>query len=192
MDRVTRRIIGYIVTLGFLVLAMFAALPWPPGWPHLLAVAALLLPGRVQGVLWRDFFRGRHAMDRHDFVDAQSHFLSFLQKLRQRPQLRYAAFLAWNFYTWSAQAMTCNNLGACHLVQGQLDAAEAMLIRSRELDPGCPLPYFNLAVLAYARGAQAEGERLRALAARLGYRAGTRERMISSAGSTLAAVEGRL
>lgn len=192
MDRVTRRIIGYITVLAVLVLAVFAVLPWPPSWSHLLAGAAFLLPGRAQGVLWRDFFRGRHAMDRHDFVDAEGRFMSFLQKLRQRPQLRHAAFLAWNFYTWSAEAMTRNNLGACYLALGQLDPAEAELSQARDLDPGCPLPYFNLAVLAYARGAEVEGERLRAVAARLGYRAGTREKMVSAAGSALAAVEGRL
>jgi Flp pilus assembly protein TadD len=74
---------------------------------------------------------------------------------------------------------------------GKLDAAEPELKEARDLDPGSPLPYFNLAVLAHARGAESEAERLRALAAQFGYRAATRERLISAAGGALAAVEGR-
>jgi tetratricopeptide (TPR) repeat protein len=191
MDRVTRRIVGYVAVVGLLAAAVFFFLPWPPGWLHLVVAALFLLPGRLQGVLWRDFFRGRHAMNRQDFAGAEKHFLLFLDKLKQRPRLRHAAFLAWNFYTWNPEAMTRSNLGACRLVLGKLDAAEPELKEARDLDPGSPLPYFNLAVLAHARGAESEAERLRALAAQFGYRAATRERLISAAGGALAAVEGR-
>ena len=192
MDRVTRRIFGYIAVITSLVLVVVSVLPWPVGWPHLLAGAVLLIPGRIQGFLWRSFFRGRHAMSRNDLVGAEKHFLLFLEKLRQQPELRYVAFLAWNFYTWNPEAMTRNNLGACRLALGEFDSAEAELRHALDLDPGCPLPYFNLAVLAHIRGMDMEAESLRAEAARLGYRDATRERIISIAGSALAAVEGRL
>jgi len=87
--------------------------------------------------------------------------------------------------------MTRSNLGACQLVQRNLGQAEAELMRALELDPGFPLPYFNLAILAHARGAEEQAGRLLAKAASLGYRAATRERLISAAGSMLAAAEGR-
>ncbi len=192
MDRVTRRIVGYVAVVVFLAAAVVALLPWPPEALHLVVAALVfLLPGRLQGVLWRDFFRGRLAMSHHDYADAEKYFVSFLNTLHQQPRLRSAAFLAWNFYTWNPEAMTHNNLGACRLVRGELDAAEVELKRARDLDKGFPLPYFNLGVLAHARGEPSEAERLRALAAKLGYRAGTRERLISVAGTALAAVEGR-
>lgn len=193
MDRVTRRIVGYVAVVALLAAVVVVLLPWPPGRLHLVVAALfLLLPGRLQGVLWRDFFRGRHAMGEQDFAGAEKHFILFLNKLQHQPRLRSAAFLAWNFYTWNPEAMTRNNLGACRLALGELDAAELELKEARDLDQGFPLPYFNLGVLAHARGAESEAEGLRALAAKLGYRAATRERLISAAGAALAAVEGRL
>lgn len=191
MNRVTRRIVAYLTLISGLVLAAFSVLAWPMSWNHLLLGAALLLPGRLQGMLWRSFFRGRHAMNRNDLAKAEDHFVSFLEKLRQQSWLKHATFLAWNFYTWNPEAMTRNNLGACRIALGKFELAETELRQALALDPGFPLPYFNLAVLAHARDMDAEAERLRAVAARLGYRAATRERIILSAGSALAAIEGR-
>lgn len=191
MDRVTRSIVAYVAVIGTLLAVLFLVLPWPPGWRHLVVAGGFLVPGRVQGVLWREFFRGRYAMGQGEFARAEGHFARFLEALRQRPFLRFAAFLAWNFYTWNPEAMTRNNLGGCYLARGAYAAAEDEWKHALELDPSLALPYFNLAILAYARQAPEEAERLRREAARLGYRAATRERLISAAGSALAAVEGR-
>ena len=88
--------------------------------------------------------------------------------------------------------MVRNNIGACHVNSGRLDAAEAELKAAWALDGQYPIPVFNLAILARARGQDDEAERLRATAARLGYRAATRDRLIAAGGRVLAAIEGRL
>jgi hypothetical protein len=121
MDRVTRRIVGYVALIASLTAAILVLLPWPLSGRHLVVAALLLLlPGRLQGFLWRDFFRGRHATTRQDFESAEEHFVLFLNKLQHQPRLRSAVFLAWNFYTWNAEAMTRNNIGVCRLNRGEL------------------------------------------------------------------------
>jgi tetratricopeptide (TPR) repeat protein len=191
MDRVTKSLAAYVGVIGLAVVATFWAFPLPAGWPHALVVIAFLLPGRVQGVLWRDFFRGRHALQEHRAADALVHFKRFEATLLQRPWLRYAIFLQWSFYTWSAEAMLRNNLAACELALGKLEDAEVGFQHARALDPGSPLPYFNLAVVAQAKGLPERAEELLREAKVRGYRGGTRERVIATAGSILAAVEGR-
>jgi tetratricopeptide (TPR) repeat protein len=155
-------------------------------------VAGLLLPGRLQGVLWRSFFRGRHAVAEGRYQAAGAHFEEFLQQLRDTPSRRHAIFLAWSIYTWNAEAMTRNNLGVSHLFNGRLDDSERELGRALALDAHYPMPLFNLGILAHARGQHQRAEELRSAAASLGYRGATRDKLISAGGAALAAFEGRL
>jgi tetratricopeptide (TPR) repeat protein len=191
MDRVTRSIIAYaVVIIGGLALILWR-LPLPLRWPHVVVIIACLVPGRIQGYLWRDFFRGRRAMDANQFEDALRHFRAFESALGQRPKLRDAIYLSWGIYTWNVEAMLRNNIGACELVLGRLDTAEAELERAVTLDPGYPLGYFNLAIVAQAKGQpERAGDLLREAQAR-GFRGGTRERVIAMAGGVIAAIEGR-
>lgn len=87
--------------------------------------------------------------------------------------------------------MLANNVGACELATGDFAQAEQHLKNALSLDPGYPLPYFALAVLAHARGETERADHLLNEAATRGYRGGTRDRMIALAGSLLASVEGR-
>jgi tetratricopeptide (TPR) repeat protein len=191
VDRVTTSILAYIaVILGAIVLT-FWILPLPPRWPHAIVVIALLVPGRVQGVLWRDFFRGRHAMDENRILEAARHFSQFEAALAQHPRLRYAIFLQWSFYTWNAGAMVRNNLAACDMALGRLASAEAGFEQAIALDRGYPVPYFNLAVIAQAKNQPERAAQLLSDAKARGFRGGTRERVIAMAGGILAAIEGR-
>jgi tetratricopeptide (TPR) repeat protein len=191
MNRVTKSVVAYVGVIAVAAAATFWMLPLPPRWPHAVVVIAFLVPGRVQGVLWRDFFRGRHALQENRVLDAVAQFRRFEAALARHPWLRYAIFLQWSFYTWNAEAMLWNNIAACDLALGKLDAAEAGLQHARTLDPGNPLPYFNLAVVAQAKGLPERAAELIAEAKAKGFRGGTRERVIAMAGSILAAVEGR-
>ena len=183
---------GYITLVVAGLAGVLVLVPLPPRPAHLFIAFALLIPARIQGVLWREFFRGRHAMSEMRYGPAEQHFRAFLEALHTTPRLRFAIFLGWSFYTWNAEAMVRNNIGACQVNSGRLDAAESELKAAWALDDQYPIPVFNLAILARARGQDDEAERLRATAARLGYRAATRDRLIAAGGRVLAAIEGRL
>ena len=192
MDRLTRSIVGYGVVVGGTVTLVLVALPWPLRWLHVIGVAAaFLVPGRVQGILWREFFRGRRAMDQNLMADALVHFGRFEERLIKQPWVAAGLYLGSSSYTWSAEAMLANNIGACELALGNLDAAEAKFEQAVRRDSGYPVPYFNLAVVAETRRDGERAQRLLADAWARGFRGGTRERVVAMAGSVLATVEGR-
>jgi len=76
------RIVGYVALIACGVTAIFLALPWPPGWLHFVIAAAFLIPGRIQGILWRSFFRGRRALGRGDFQPRLSFSCSYSSSIR--------------------------------------------------------------------------------------------------------------
>lgn len=192
VDRVTRSIFGYGTIVAVIVIVVLVALPRPFRWPHVLAVAAVfVLPGRIQGFLWREFFRGRRAMDQGRMADALVHFARFEERLTAHPWIAAGIYLGWSVYTWNAKAMLANDVGACELALGRRDGAEANFERAIALDPGYPVPYFNLAVVAETWGDRERAQRLLADAGKRGFRGGTRERVIAMASGVLAAVEGR-
>lgn len=191
MNRVTKSTIAYVAVMVIGAALCLLYLPWPPGWPYGVAIVGLLLPGRVQGVLWRDFLRGRHAIDRGRFADAHAHFSRFEANLEGRPWLRHGIYLQWSVYTWSTHAMLANNLGVCELQLGDTGAAQARFEHALALDAGYPVPYVNLAVIAFVRGQPELANDLLGQAVMRGYSGGARDRMIAMAASTLAAIEGR-
>jgi len=85
--------------------------------------------------------------------------------------------------------MTQNNIGAAHLLLGDIDAAEAAWHTAIDLDSQYPLPHANLAVVAATRNnAIAASEHLET-ARRLGYSGAGLDRFIHRTQSILAAVE---
>lgn len=59
------------------------------GWPDLLVAALLMLvPGRIQGFVYRDFFRGRRLFSQGRYADAIPHFERFLHAVRARPWIK--------------------------------------------------------------------------------------------------------
>jgi hypothetical protein len=191
VDRVTKSIFAYVAVILGAIGLIFWILPLPPRWPHVGVVIALLVPGRVQGVLWRDFFRGRNAMEENRILQAARHFSQCEAALVRQPRLRYAVFLQWTFYTWNASAMVRNNLAACDMALVRLESAEAGFEQAIAFDQGFPVPYFNLAVVAQANNQPERVEHFLSDAKVRGFRGGTRERVIAMAGGILAAVEGR-
>jgi tetratricopeptide (TPR) repeat protein len=183
--------LGYLIAL--LAAGVFA---WwlslaIPRWGLWIALGLCLVPGRVQGWMWREFFRGRRLCVAEEWATAEVEFETFLQRLHRQPWLRHGIWLGGAVYTRSIEAMTWNNLGAIRLNSGATEQAEVALRKSLAIDSNYPIPYWNLALLRMIENRPEEATESAAAALRLGYSGGTGDRLISEAGQLLARIEGR-
>lgn len=191
MSRVTRYKIGYAVALLALcgALLSYSILANPQRWQVIALILVLFIPGRVQGLLFRDLFRGRRALDQNDPNAALGHLNTFLATIRAQPWRKPLVWLSWSFYTPSVEAMTQNNIGAARLALGDVDAAEAAWRDALELDSLYPIPHANLAVVAATRGDRTAVSQHLEAARKLGYSGGELDRFVRKTQSILAAVE---
>jgi len=156
----------------------------------MLVAILLLIPGRLPGFFWRDFYRGRKLLSTGDWESSLKYFERFLSEVKRRPWLKHFIWLSWGFYTRDIEVMTHNNMGAAQLGLGQLAEAEQHFDMARQIDSQAPLPYYNLALLAQIRGDADSAKALLEKAQRLGYRGTTYDKLIEAAGSVLAQLEG--
>ncbi len=190
MTRVTYYKLGYLTALILLGGAVAVLVRLLGGGSLLIIAVLLLVPGRVQGICFRDFFTGRRLLDSGEPSAALHHFEDFLQLTRREPWRKKLLWLTWSVYTPDLEAMTLNNIGVSQMTMGNADEAKAAFDDALSLDPKYPLPYFNLAVLATMKADQASAEEALKKANMLGYKNGTIDAAIRRAQSLLARVEG--
>lgn len=195
MNRTVRlKILCVVVLLVLLALALLlsAALFPELGLLAMFAVALLLfVPGRIQGVFFRDFFRGRRLLEIGRPAEALVPFRRFLVQVQRKPRQKRLLWLSWAIYSTDIEAMTWNNIGAAHTELGEWSAAREALSRALATDDQYPIPHFNLALIASAEGDRQEAQRELDAARRLGYRETSIDQLIMQAGSLLARIEGR-
>ncbi|MEX2151545.1 MAG: tetratricopeptide repeat protein [Steroidobacteraceae bacterium] len=193
MTRTTRYKIQYAVVLVVGV-ALAAALSW---WLRyqvvtLLVIAGILLiPGRVSGFIWRDFYRSRRLHDLGQYEASLKSSQRFVNHLAERPHLRRYWWLAWAVYSRDPLAMALNNIGSTQLELGMLEEAEASFREALKCDPEYPIPHFNLAVLCMVRNDRLKAEEHANNAVELGYYRNAADRMLHAASRLLARIEGR-
>lgn len=192
LNRTARLKLAYPVALGVALTGSVALMTVGSGaWGLLAAGVLLLAPGRIQGAAFRDFFRGRRLFNEGRFEECIPCFERFLARIRRRPALKRLVWLQWTVYSTDIEAMTLNNLGGAYVQLGDADTGERYLHEALRVDPVYPMPYYNLHLIALARGDEAEAERLLAEAHRLGFTGGRVDQAIHQAGSALARMEGR-
>jgi tetratricopeptide (TPR) repeat protein len=191
LSRVTRYKIGYVIAFALVSGVVLAAARTGRSepWVVFTIVLVLLLPGRIQGLLFRDLFRGRRDLERNRPESALRHFNSFLTAIRAQPWRKPALWLSWSIYTPNVEAMTQNNIGAAQLNLGNLDSAQDALNTALSLDPLYPLPHANLALVAALRADRDTAAHHLDAARRLGYKGAGLDRFASKTQSVLAAVE---
>jgi tetratricopeptide (TPR) repeat protein len=193
MARLTLYRAGYVAALALLAgCVWWAAQHFALGPLGLLAIGAgLLLPGRIQGHLYREFFRGTRLFRENRPEEAIPHLERFAEKIARRPGLKRAIWLSWPGYSGDVEAMTYTNLGASRLGTGDLDGSERDLQRAVQIDPRSPMPWLNLALLHTVCGeteaAHAAAERARLL----GYTGGVLDQLQRAGAGLLTAMEGR-
>lgn len=185
--------------LGFLAAVLIAALGTYLIWSHFdfnrsvitAIVICLLIPGRVQGWLFRDLLRGRRLLDSGEPELAVKHLECFLKTVHERPWLNHCLWLTWSVYAVNAEAMTLNNLGAAQMLLGMFEESAVSLRAALSLDPKYPIPYVNLAAIAAATGDQQSVQGLLDEAQRLGYSDAQADDLFQKMSSLLAAARGR-
>lgn len=155
------------------------------------ALVLLLLPGRVQGYFYRDFFRGRRLLEEGRLLECIPHFERFIAAVRARPWLKRLLWLQFAVYTTDIEAMALNNLGSAYVELGDPESAERYLDQALRIDGRYPVALYNLSLVAALRGDRATAERLIKEAADLGYSRGGIDALLQRAGAQLARIEGR-
>lgn len=180
-------VIAFAVTGVVVVAALVGDRPW---W--LLGFGLLFLaPGRIQGVAYREFFRGRNSLQRGDAAVAIQSFERFLAALTRHPSRKRLIWLAWTVYSTDIEAMTWNNIGAARSALRDFTGARQAFDRALAIDPLYPLPHVNVARIAVAEGNRNAAEQALAEAARLGYRGTSIDSLMQELAGVLARVEGR-
>ncbi|HEY2034268.1 MAG TPA: tetratricopeptide repeat protein [Rhizomicrobium sp.] len=172
------------VALAILVYFRFAPIA-------LLAVLlGLLLPGRILGFFWRDLLRGLRLLNAKDYAASKASSLRFLAEVRRRPWIKHLVWLGSSSYSRDPEILALNNLGGAEIGLREFDAAEQHLNEAISIDPLCPLPFYNLGVLAMAKGNSVEATRCFAEAKRLGYRGGLSDRIVRASQTRFAETDG--
>jgi tetratricopeptide (TPR) repeat protein len=193
MSRTTALKLSYVAAVALLAsLALYAWKTSEGGLLPLVCLAIILLvPGRVQGVFFRDLFIGRRLLDVGHAEESVPYTERFITAVRKQPWRNKLLWLSWSVYTTNAEAMALNNLGAARIALGDIEAARSALLAARRVDPMYPLPPFNLAVVAAALGASEESRKLASEARELGYSGASVDQAVQAGQSLLAAIEGR-
>jgi tetratricopeptide (TPR) repeat protein len=193
MSRLTKYRIGVAVLVVMYVAAGVLAIRSIGNlWLGLVIVGLLfVVPGRVQGVLWRDFFRGSRLLRLNRNAEAVPYLEGFIERLEHRPALAHAMWLQWPGYTPSAMAMGLNNLAVAYLDAGETEKAIPLFLDALRVDRDMSVAWWNLATAYDRRGETEAALNASAEARRLGYRGGTLDSFQQCAAGALTRVEGR-
>ena len=192
MTRVARRKLLYAVSLlALLGLGLYVATVSQAALVGY--VVLLLIPGRIGGYLYRDFYAGSFRLHRGDPAGALERYRAFQARLERAPYLQRHPWLCggWLVYSSSWEAMARHNEGLALAQLGATDEAEAAFLEASELDAGYAKPRLALAELYLGRDPESrEGARQLAEAWRLGLRGGLSDALASVGAAALARLEG--
>lgn len=193
MTRVARYRISYFVLLALLAGGTYFAIRAAAndGIALAAAIILLLIPGRIQGLLFRPLFRGQRDLAQGRAADAVRQFEAFIALMERQAWRKWALWLGWSLYTPSAKAMGYNNLGVAHADLGNESSARQAWECALAIDPLYPVPYANLAALAAADGSVERATSLLVHAEQLGYTGGPLDQAAHRVQQLLAAVESR-
>ena len=151
----------------------------------------MLVPGRIQGIYYRDLFTGRRLLDEGKPDQAIPFIERFLSSIAQHPQRSKLLWLSGVIYTPSVVAMAKNNLGVARLELGLTEEAEHAFTSALDEDSMYPVPYFNMAIIQEMRGNRPEAEQALERARQLGFTGGTLDSIIRKSQQLLSRMQGK-
>lgn len=191
--RTTKYKIGYSLTAVTLAGAvLFIYFLSDHSFVSLLVIAGVLfIPGRIQGMLFREHFNGRRLMTQGKFEAAKKHFEIFLEALDNKNWLKHGVWLSGFIYTKSIKAMTLNNIGVCNLELGNIDEARTKFESAVKIDAEYSIPYFNLSIISELAGDRNSSIQQLNKSIELGYAQTNIDQVINKAQEIYANIEGR-
>ena len=192
MSRTGRRKLYYFsIVMLVPILLVAAAIHFHLNWAQMgCLIVALLLPGRILGLFWRDQLAGLRLLNERRFAESARHTNRFLEQLARRPWIRHFIWLGTGTYSRDPKSLALNNLGAAEMSLGHFEVARGHLEESRQLDSENPLPYFNLALLHRILGEPSKAREFLDHAKRLGYSRGLSDKLMKQSQSRFARTDG--
>ncbi|MCO7223531.1 tetratricopeptide repeat protein [Pleionea sp. CnH1-48] len=193
MTRTTRyKIIYFSAIVILMVVAIYLYHAFDRNFVVLLAIVGVaLIPGRAQGILLREHFKGRQLMTQGEYQEAKECFDNFSRKLSNKSWLKHTIWLGGFVYTKDIEAMTLNNIGVCNLELGDVENAREMFNGALEIDVDYPIPYFNLSIISELDGNRSQSEEFLNKSIELGYAQTTADQVIHKAQEIYAIIESR-
>ncbi len=155
----------------------------------LLIPILLLVPGRIQGYYYRNFFNARRLLGRKSYLESTKYNNEFINEIRLKPWKKKLIWLSWGVYSKDIEAMALNNLGSAYLYLGKFSMAEENFNKALELDELYPIPYYNLSILANIENYKDKSEKLYLRAEELGFKGTTFDKVIQVGQHILAQIE---
>lgn len=157
----------------------------------LLMLIILLIPGRLQGYYYRNFFIARRLLSEKKYSESIEHNEAFIADLKNHKWKKRLIWLNWSIYSRDIEAMALNNMGAAFLGLHKFDFAENFFKQALAVDFLYPLPYYNLSLLAAINKDKEAAAKLYETSKELGYSGTTFDSIIKLGQQILANVEGR-
>ena len=109
MNKVRLSKILYLLIIFVLVTAIFliyANIEPPYNFIFLLiAMFVFLIPGRVVGHYYRDFFTARKLLNKKNYEKSIKYNKRFIEQIEEKPWIKRLMWLSWGIYTKDIEAM---------------------------------------------------------------------------------------
>lgn len=195
MNRTTKSKIQYmLIFIALLIIALFTILRlYNMNLLIFISIIPIvfLVPGRIQGYYYKDFFRGRRLLVAKDFKASIEYNNKFLSDIRLHTWRKKLIWLSWGMYSKDIEAMALNNLGTSYLYLGEYNTAEGYFNDSIKLDSLYPIPYFNLGILETIKDDKKNAENFYKKSVELGFKGTSFDKLIQIGQQVLANIEGK-
>jgi tetratricopeptide (TPR) repeat protein len=135
--------------------------------------------------------RGLRLLNAKEFAASKQCSERFLVQIRAEPWRKHLIWLVTSAYSRDPEVLALNNLEGAEVQLGEWQSARKHLNHAIELDPVCPLPYYNIAVMLDAAGDVAQATQWFGEAKRRGFTHGRSDRYFMAAQARYAEIDGR-
>lgn len=150
-----------------------------------------LIPGRIQGHYYRDFFKARRFLGQKNYQSSIECSNKFLSDIKQYTWRKKLIWLSFGMYSKDIEAMALSNLGTIYVELGDLQLAEKYFKEAIDIDSLYPIPYFNLSIVEFIKGNKENAENFCKQSIELGFRKTSFDKVIQIGQQVLANIEGK-